>query len=169
MKSATKKEKSNCPFVRAAECLLRAYKSPADFLLFLNDALTWIHHHQVRQPEYSHGKDNHFSIQVVIEEIVVPWIGAQENALSVVAEGISRLHSFHGWDGQMETMSRLLEAFGYYENESHSYPQYMAKHLTGINVMYQIAYCFYDHEQGVGVQDQAKILKQEEVTETQAA
>src|SRR5947208_292011 len=68
-------------FEKAALKLIQSYASPIEFLMFLTEALSWIHEYEVKVKGVAGGehKDVHFNIMLVIQKIVQPWLKGSEN------------------------------------------------------------------------------------------
>jgi len=101
-------------FLRAAERLVEKMKSPAAFLLFLTDALNWLHMYTVKQQKYSRDEDNHYTLIVMVENIIVPWFAGGPDVISNIAKGIGEVYQFCGDDGMRGVNNDVIVGFGNY-------------------------------------------------------
>lgn len=101
-------------FLQAAEQLVAKMKSPAAFLLFLTDALNWLHMHGVQNKKYDRNEDSHYNLIVIVENVVIPWFGGGPDMIENIAKGIGEVNDFAGDEGMRRLSNNIIVGFGNY-------------------------------------------------------
>jgi K+ transporter len=146
-----KKSNPQRHLIKGAEQLVANYKTPAEFLIFISDALQWVHDYEVDNPKHETNKDPHFNLLVIIEEIITPWINStEENKIETIASGIEKLHDMFGYEGHHESIGRIMATYAKYMTNFGSFdPEIMDNSMHGINTLTKIGYSLYEYEKEI--------------------
>ncbi len=142
-----KNQNAESLFISAAELLINSYRTPEDFLMFLREALGWVHNYERENPNWTDAKDPHFNILYMIEHIVFPWIrAAEKNRVSEIAEGIESYNDFFGHEFHHEITGNLLAAFAKDFDSGIPVPKYLDGNVHGITTLIKLGHFLYEYD-----------------------
>lgn len=124
-------------YKKAAQVILSAYPSPAEFLFFVNDVIYWNSYYFTYNPHADKDKEFHgHELRMLVELIVVPWIDNRENPSTVIEKAMKEFHIDYGFEGMRNMLLQVFRAFAFFESATgHVPPKYMVKYMSGFNTL----------------------------------
>jgi len=132
---------------KAAEIILMKMKTPAAFLEFLAEALSWVHEYELEKQKRNVSKDPHFNLILLIDHIAIPWItSAGDHLVDELTKGMYEVADALGHKGFDEGNVEILAAFANDLGHGTTHKEFLEKQLNGINTLMEISFCLYDLE-----------------------
>jgi len=138
-------------FLEGANILVKEFKTPAKFLDFLTEALSWVQEEGVASNIVS---DKTFFIRVVVKEVLQQWM-IPGDVNKNVASGLKEVFSAVGDDGYNDDVALIIQGFGL-SMKNGIYPEGATDdYLLAINTMLKIGRCLSNY----GREEREKDLK----------
>jgi len=133
-------------FVDAAETLVTKMKTPAELLLFLSNALRWMHSYELEKDKYDENKDRHYEAVSFIEDLVIPWMNGGKEMMNNIASGFKHFYGMYGHERYYDTLGNLIAAYGTQFKDCVTHKEVEKKYMLGINTLMDCHYPLHDYE-----------------------
>lgn len=138
-----KKTEPKDHLMNTATKLVEMMGTPSRYLEFIQEALTWIHQHQVRIGNKDESRDPHFDIVLHIEHIVQPWFAGGENMMDNIARGLESINEALGYDGYHDGLAMVVAAYSADFESGLPTPEYLKRDFLGVATLHEIYYGLY--------------------------
>lgn len=126
--------------VEAANVLLANYKNPADFLLFLADCQEWACVSLREVKDYRElNASHHYSLNILTKELIPVWFSSPDNPTKLLSKALHNVDDYIGGSGLNDLIVQILIGFSYEIIGGGISEDYLARTITGITVLKQIA------------------------------
>lgn len=151
-----KKETLEKILIEGANVLIKGFKTPANFLSFLTQALYWTSIEGVSEEK---GADQTFFLRLVIDEVLQRWINTEERVNENVAIGLKEIQDWYGYEGYYDQISVILKGLAISIKEGgHPVKKYLDEYFKGVGVMFELG----DHIRSYTI---IKIREQKKISE----
>lgn len=136
----------NDPLIKAAKVITDTFKSPIEFLHFLNDALGWVYDYGIAAGD-SHPGETHFILRQFVQEIATPWLIGGEDVLSNMADGVGEVASVTSFSDPLANVKYLIRANTWFCSEMGSSNLDLAMlDAEGIICLMTVASCIHQYQ-----------------------
>jgi len=141
-----KSNENNKHLLSAATVLVEKLSDPAEFIYFLVKSMDAVKELESKYPDLKK-HDSASSITMLIKELLPAFTGDSEKRMDVT-EGLKSFMDDFGYECLQQALGSIMMAFGHANiEEGHGGPEYQAKELSSINVLFEMAHHLYYYEQ----------------------
>ena len=108
-------------FTKCADILVDTFKSPAELLKFMSEALTWKNTYLMREGSNYREDNFNFEYCLILENVICPWM-QETNPIIKIEEGLIELYDFFGHDGARKMYALMLKDAGHYFADLYYHP-----------------------------------------------
>jgi hypothetical protein len=130
-----KSETSERHLIKAAEVLIKGFKTPEKFLFFLTQALYWIGIEGVSEEK---GADQTFFLRIILNEVLQQWISNNERVNEKIAVGLKEVKDCFGYKEYNEQMTIILKGLGASIQDGCPFKKYLDEYFKGITIMLEV-------------------------------
>ena len=131
--------------IEGAESIIKNMESPALFLSFLCDAISWVDSSRRINKHYSDDVDSWFMC-LMIEEVTQPWFAGGKDSVEKMAEGLGNVFGYFGSDACFTNLAVITESFGSYLTGINPCPDFLNRSVSGIKALAEVCNSLADHE-----------------------
>jgi hypothetical protein len=126
---------------KAAEQIVETFKTPAEFLQFLTDALGWVYDYGISVGD-SHPGETHFILRDMISNIAIPWFLGGEKFIHEMTGGIGEIACETREEFYLDDAKYVIKAYGRFIAETGSSSvESTSLDMDGIICLMNIASC----------------------------
>jgi len=108
-------------FINCAVILVDTFRSPAEMLKFMSDALKWKNTY-ITQVGVKQENNFVFEYCLILENVICPWM-EETDPIPSIAEGLIDLYDFFGHDGARQMYSQMLQDAAHYFHDLYYNPK----------------------------------------------